>query len=89
MMLIDNMGFDEKSPFFMRKELSPFIVLPAGEVTYSCFKNTTPRAIHRVTTDPATGQKTMEWAWGAWEDRATLTYRPVNDTLTIAEGVTE
>lgn len=84
-MLIDNMGFDEKNPFFMEKELSPYIVLPAGDVTYLCFRNTTPRAIHRVTKDPATGQVTTEWAWGAWADRATLAYRPINEVLEVNE----
>lgn len=85
MMLIDNMGFDEKSPFFMARELPSYIVLPAGDMTYLCFQNTTPRTIHRVTKDPATGQVTTEWAWGSWENRATLNYRPINETMTVME----
>lgn len=52
-------------------------------VTYLCFFGTAARAIHRVT--ETAGITTLERAWGAWADRATLTYTPINDYIEVTE----
>ena len=51
--------------------------------TYLCFFNTENRVVHRVTV--ADGITTVERAYGAWEDRATLDYVPINDFIEVTE----
>lgn len=60
------------------EEPTPYLVDTATSgVVYMCFYNTTPRAIHRITTNSS--GTTIEWAYGVWADRATLTtYVPIN-----------
>lgn len=48
-------------------------------VTYRCYTNNASRLIERVTV--ATGLTTTEKAFGDWEDRADLTYVPINALL--------
>lgn len=66
------------------REPEPYIVdeATAGTV-YLCYANTANRAIRRITT--ADGVTTIEWAYGAWADRATLTYKPINEFAEVTE----
>lgn len=57
--------------------IEPYITLVDGDTTYICFFNTPERAIHRITN--ASGTTTKEKAYGAWDDRASLDYIPIND----------
>lgn len=62
----------------------PYIVDEATSgVVYLCYANTANRAIRRITT--ADSVTTIEWAYGAWADRATLTYHPINETIEVTE----
>ena len=61
------------------REPLPYIIDEQDDVTYICFFNTPRRAIHRVTDGK------VEVAYGAWADRATLDYGPVNELLTVEE----
>jgi hypothetical protein len=49
-----------------------------------CYSNAARRVIERITiTTTASGQLIQtDHAFGAWADRATLEYIPINDTLT-------
>lgn len=51
--------------------------------TYICYANTAKRAIRRIT--EAGGVTTVEWAYGAWEQRASLEYVPINNLVEVAE----
>ena len=62
----------------------PYIVDEAGNgVTYVCFDNKPKRTIQRsIKTDNVT---TITWAFGSWDDRATLNYTAtLSETLTVA-----
>ena len=80
-MQIDQYGFEAMSVDFHRRKLQPYRVAEAGDVTYLCFDNGDLRPIHRIT---KTGSETViEWAFGAWADRATLSYLPINQTRNV------
>lgn len=50
-------------------------------VTYICYFNTPERIIRRITED--NGVTTVEFAWGAWENRASLEYQEINRAIEI------
>ena len=54
-------------------------------VTYVCYYETGsgPRAIRRIEKDTATGVTRISVGWGAWDDRATIDYYPVNSVFTV------
>lgn len=72
-------------------EKSPYIVAEAGGgVTYICF---TPddangkRVVKRIKEESSGGATTttIEHAYGAWADRASLTYYPINQAIPVEE----
>ena len=80
-MQIDQYGFEATSVDFHRRKLQPYRVAEAGDITYLCFDNGDLRPIHRITkTDTET---VIEWAYGAWADRVSLNYVPINQTLEV------
>ena len=82
----DDYGRTSDDPDFgSRSETpEPYIVDAAGVgVIYICFDDTTTRCVRRIT--EADGATTVEFAIGNWENRANLTYQPVNTTLEISE----
>lgn len=50
-------------------------------VTYICFADAPFRCVRRVT--QRDGMTTAEFSMGAWDNRATLAYQPVNTTLEV------
>jgi hypothetical protein len=62
----------------MQPELVPYMVDADTQtgITYTCYTNNTPRLI--VKTTVAGNLTTNEKAFGAWDDRASLTYVPIN-----------
>ena len=54
-----------------------------GTYTYLCYTNDPIRAIRRIHKTQSGGVKTttVENGVGAWEDRASLTYYPVNEAI--------
>ncbi len=84
MLVYDDYGRSSNNPNFGSKSEvpEPYMVDAAAEdVTYICFANTTPRCVRRIT--QADGVTTTEFSMGAWADRATLTYQPVNTTMEL------
>lgn len=68
----------------INNEVDPYLVdKSSATVTYVCFyeTGTGPRAIHRIVKVGTVSQVTV--AWGAWSDRASLTYYPVNTYLEV------
>jgi len=64
----------------------PYMVEDTGTgVKYMCYNDKPQRAIQRITkTKVGTVTTTkIENAFGAWEDRATLEYFPVNDPIIV------
>lgn len=55
-------------------------------VKYICYNNSDPRAIQRITKTKVGSVTTtkIENAFGAWEDRETLEYFPVNDPIIVS-----
>ena len=80
-MQIDQSGFESTSVDFHRRKLSPYRVAENGSVTYLCFDDGVLRPIHRIT--KSTTETVIEWAYGAWTDRESLTYVPINQTLEV------
>lgn len=80
-MQIDQYGFEAVSIYFQRRQLQPYRIAEDGDVTYICFSDEAVRPIHRVT--KSNGETVVEWAYGAWADRATLDYIPINQTRNI------
>lgn len=80
-MQIDQYGFEATSVDFHKRKLQPYRVAETGDITYLCFGDGDLRPIHRIT---KTGSETViEWAYGAWADRATLSYLPINQTRDV------
>ena len=50
---------------------------------YVCFDNTPKRVIWRYKT--VSNVTTCEFAYGSWDQKASLTYAPINDMLEIDE----
>ena len=80
-MQIDCYGFEATSVFFQRKRLQPHRVIADGDVTYLCFDDAPERCVHRIF--QANGETVIEWAFGAWENRTSLAYIPINKTLEV------
>ena len=55
------------------------------DTTYVCYYETgaDPRAIRRIEKDTNTGITRISVGWGAWSDRATIDYYPVNSVFTV------
>lgn len=55
------------------------------DLTYVCYYETgaDPRAIRRVEKNTDTGVTRICVGWGAWADRATIDYYPVNSVFTV------
>jgi hypothetical protein len=51
------------------------------DTEYMCFDNDPKRVIWRKTT--SNGVETLEFAYGAWDDRTKLTYVPIYDALEV------
>ena len=80
-MQIDQYGFEATSVDFHKRKLQPYRVAEDGDITYLCFDDGDLRPIHRIT---KTGSETViEWTYGAWGDRATLSYLPINQTRDV------
>lgn len=63
-------------------EHTPYIVDTASDGnTYICFHDTDPRIIHKTFTLDDT--VTTTFAFGAWADRASLEYVPINSSLDV------
>lgn len=79
---VDSFGRPQNSTGFGNPvEPLPYKMAQDGDTIYVCFFNTPKRAIHRITSSGS--EKTVEAAFGAWSDRARLTYRPVNDIMEV------
>ena len=79
-MIVDCFGRRAGSAEFRSPvEPLPYLYDAGGESgpAYVCFDESEKRAIHRITTG-SDGVKKVEFAYGAWADRASLTYQPVN-----------
>lgn len=82
-MLRDNIGNIRSYARFIPEPL-PYIVDASTEgVTYICFDAGAKRAIRRIT--ESDGVTTIEWAWGAWANRASLSYVPINTPIDDGE----
>lgn len=66
----------------------PYIVSEEGNVIYICYDNKPIRGIKRITKTQSGAIKTttIEIAVGAWDDRATLNYVPVNEAIPEPEA---
>lgn len=80
-MQIDQYGFEATSIYYQRRQLQPYRVAENGDVTYICFTDAARRPIHRITKNAT--ETVIEWAYGAWADRATLPYIPINQTRNV------
>ena len=79
---VDNFGRRETSGGYLSPvEPLPYQVAVDGDKTYVSFYNTNPRAIHRITT--AGDVKTVEFAFGSWDERANLAYIPINSVMEV------
>lgn len=61
------------------------IASPNATTNYICYYETgsDPRAIRRITKDTASGITQICVGWGAWSDRASLDYYPVNSIFVV------
>ena len=57
----------------------------SGGVTYKRLEDTTPGIIWKetVTTSGGTTTTKLEFTWGDWADRTSLTYVPINSTMHV------
>ncbi|MBR6240698.1 MAG: hypothetical protein IKQ82_04500 [Lentisphaeria bacterium] len=88
-MLRDKFGRVFPSAGFKNGELEPYIIEEAGGgVTYICYTDDDNRAIRRITETEDNGvtTTTVEIAFGAWADRATLDYQCVNTDFETGEA---
>lgn len=71
--------------FTPQYDLEAYIVDEATEgTTYICYSNAPKRAIRRITA--ADGVTTVEWSFGAWDDRASLEYVPICNAIEVEEA---
>lgn len=87
-MKIDHWGHNESQRGFVgnRPEVDPephIVDEATAGITYICYANTAKRSIRRITV--ANSVTTIEWAYGAWADRATLTYEAINEYIEVTE----
>ncbi len=83
-MIYDDYGRPQDDPRFGSKSEvpEPYLVdTAAANVTYLCFSDAAERCIRRITRSGSL--TTAEFAIGPWEERASLTYLPVNTTGTV------
>ena len=71
-------------------EIIPYIVEDAGGgITYICYfpDDGSGVAVKRITESSSGGATTttIEHAYGAWADRASLTYYPINQAIPVEE----
>lgn len=85
--IYDHWGNRESSVNFIGSRVrdpEPYVIDEAtAGTTFICYADTPNRAIRRIT--EADGITTVEWAYGAWEERASLNYVPINETVEVAE----
>lgn len=82
--LIDCYGHPASSERYQKFDYAkrPYMVAEADGATYMCFSKAAKRPIHRYT--EADGVTKCEWAFGAWEDRANLSYTAtLNDAIAV------
>ena len=80
--VIDQFGRPQNSiNFGSPHEPLPYKIKSSGSTTYVCFFDTPKRAIHRITENG--GEKTVELAYGEWENAAALTYAPINSNIEV------
>ena len=82
--LIDCYGHLKGSVEYMNDAFAKkaYLVDTSGSVTYICFDEKPERAIHKITVDG--GTTTIAWAFGAWDDRATLAFTtPLSTPITV------
>lgn len=87
-MFYDHFGNRQSSVNFIHNrgghDPEPYMIDESTEgTTYICYANTPKRAIRRIT--EADGVTTIEWAYGAWDDRAGLDYVPINNLAEVTE----
>ncbi len=79
MRTIDNFGRPYNPE---RTEPMPYQVDEASAfVTYIRYTDGSPCAIHRITIAGTVTQ--FDWAYGDWANRASLTYKPINDPAEV------
>lgn len=84
---LDKYGRYENRAGFRNGDLDPYIVEEDSStgITYICYGAGTNRAIRRIT-EVSVGDvttTTIEIAYGAWANRASLTYQPINQDLSV------
>lgn len=73
-------------PFFRPPKLTPCEIVEAGGYTYLRFTTAPVGPIHRIDATQEGVTKIM-WAYGAWADRAALTYdHTLNEPIEIQEA---
>ena len=85
-MMIDCYGHSATSERYQKRDYGkrPYLIDSVGGTTYVCFSKASKRPIHRIV--EGDGGTEILWAFGAWENRANLTYAAtLNDPLTIAD----
>ena len=83
-------GYQGTNPAPPTEKLAYIVENAGGGITYICF---TPddangkRVVQRITEETVGGATTttIEHAYGAWADRATLTYYPINQAIPVTE----
>lgn len=75
-------GFEATSEFFRRKELDAHLIKKIDGVLYVCYGEGELRPIHRLDKDEG-GSLRLMWAYGRWDEAATLRYIPINETMEI------
>ncbi len=73
-MRIDVYGRPDHAVAYQGPKPLAYIVKTEGTTIYRCFFDTNPRAIHRIR--EINGEIITDVAYGAWANRATLTYSP-------------
>lgn len=85
-MLIDQFGRPRKNMGMEEIELLNRVSYKTdvnGNVTYICYDADTKTEIRRITTEGTV--TTIEFSFGKWADRATLTYVPINAAYEVTE----
>lgn len=82
-MFYDSYGHPENSTDYRRKEAEVYKLDEATSgVKYICYDDNARTVIRRITT--SANVTTVEVAFGAWADRVTLVYQPVNKPIEVA-----
>jgi len=79
-MMKDCYGYDANPEMTFRKDKKPYQIDSSNGTTYLRFDAADICAIHKITVQGTV--TTITWAYGAWADRATLTYdKTLNETI--------